>query len=84
MKRTCVVHRNTTAKPVLGSPPDGHTHLSADLLLSQYGVNGTLDEAGLQEAFAAIISCQVLCTAAAVLYSRMCSILRAHQSCSQQ
>ena len=51
--------RNTTARPVLGSPPDGHTHLSADLLLSQYGVNGTLDEAGLQEAFAAIISCQV-------------------------
>ena len=53
------MRRNTTAKPVLGSPPDGHTHLSADLLLSQYGVNDTLDEAGLQEAFAAIISCQV-------------------------
>lgn len=54
-----VPRRNTTAKPVLGSPPDGHVHLSADTLLSQYGVNGTLNETGLQEAFAAIISCQV-------------------------
>ncbi|CAL8469723.1 g9265 [Coccomyxa elongata] len=51
--------QNTTAKPVLGSPPDGHTHLSASLLLQQYGVNGTLDGAGLQQAFAAIVSCQL-------------------------
>ena len=51
--------RNTTAKPVLGSPPDGHQHLSAAILLQQYGVNGSLDADGLQQAFAAIVSCQV-------------------------
>lgn len=46
-------------RPVLGESPQGHVHLSAATLLSAYGTNGALNATGLQQAFAAIIACQV-------------------------
>ena len=46
-------------RPVLGESPQGHVHLSAATLLSSYGTNGALNATGLQQAFAAIIACQV-------------------------
>ena len=48
-------------RPVLGESPQGHVHLSAMTLLSVYGTNGALNATGLQQAFAAIIACQVNC-----------------------
>ena len=48
-------------RPVLGESPQGHVHLSAATLLSVYGTNGALNATGLQQAFAAIIACQVSC-----------------------
>ena len=48
-------------RPVLGASPQGHVHLSAATLLSAYGTNGALNATGLQQAFAAIIACQVNC-----------------------
>ena len=46
-------------RPVLGESPPGHIHLSAATLLNAYGANGALNATGLQQAFAAIIACQV-------------------------
>ena len=48
-------------RPVLGESPQGHVHLSAATLLSAYGTNGALNATGLQQAFTAIIACQVNC-----------------------
>ena len=54
-----IMRRNATVRPVLGESPQGHVHLSSATLLSAYGTNGTLNATGLQQAFAAIIACQV-------------------------
>lgn len=55
--------RKATVRPVLGESPPGHVHLSSAMLLNAYGTNGTLNATSLQQAFAAIIACQVKCAA---------------------